>query len=161
LTIELPPWLGPLATFLCLGAAIWKGGFEERFIGLSCLLALAVTIGFRDYSWPKVQWGGFIADTALLVVLVVVALRAAKYWPLAGASIQLLAVITHVAKLLDVGMGQWAYITAGVIWSYALMVALSIGVWNHARAGRAPARAQARDTGSQRVPLRDSVGSPH
>lgn len=130
MTIEIPPWLGLTATLFCLGIAIWKGGFEERLVAVCFLLALAVTIFFRDYSWPDIQWGAFVADTALFVVLLVISLRAAKYWPMAAASIQLLAVITHIAKLMDVGMGQWAYITAGVIWSYALMIAMSIGVWN-------------------------------
>lgn len=146
MTIALPPWLGALVAFLTCGAALWKGGVEERATAAGILLSLAVTVLLRDNSWPHVQRAIFAADSLLFVLLLVVALRTPKYWPLAAAGFQLLAIMTHVAKMMDAGLQQWAYITAGVIWTYLLLLALAVGTWNawqdrvqSARAG-APAR---------------------
>lgn len=38
--------------------------------------------------------------------------------------------MTHVAKMVDPGLAQRAYITAGVIWTYLLEAALAVGTWN-------------------------------
>lgn len=134
----MPLWLGLIIAALVCGAALWKGGFEERMTGCGFLLSLAVTFVFEDRTWPHIQKAIFAADTALFVLLVVLALRAQKYWPMAAASVQLLAVLTHVAKMLDTGVGQWAYMTAGVIWTYLLLIALGVGVWNCRRRKRSP-----------------------
>jgi hypothetical protein len=88
------------------------------------------TVVLRDYSWPQLQLAGFVVDVLLLLLLLWIALRSPKYWPLAAAGFQLLAVLTHVAKMIDPGLQQWAYITAIVIWTYLLMITLGVGVWN-------------------------------
>jgi hypothetical protein len=146
--VEMPLWLGLIIAALVCGAALWKGGFEERMTGCGFLLSLAVTFVFEDRTWedrtwedrtwPHIQKAIFPADTALFVLLVVLALLVQKYWPMAAASVQLLAVLTYVAKMLDTGVGQWAYMTAGVIWTYLLLIALGIGVWNCRRRKRSP-----------------------
>lgn len=126
----MPPWLGLIIAALVCGAALWKGEFEERMTSCGVLLSLAVTLVFEDRTWPHIQKAIFAADTALFALLVVLALRAQKYWPMAAASVQLLAVLTHVVKMIDFKLHQWAYITAGVIWTYLLLIALAVGVRN-------------------------------
>jgi hypothetical protein len=75
------------------------------------------------------------------LVLLVVSLRTERFWPLVACGFQLLAVLTHAAKLIDKGVAQWAYITAGVIWTYLVLLAMGIGTWNVWRERRALARA--------------------
>jgi hypothetical protein len=130
LTLQLPPWLGPLVLFLVCGSSFWKGGWEERLTAAGLLINVAVTLLLRDNSWPALQWAGFAADIVLLVLLIGIALVSSKYWPLATAGFQLLSVLTHVAKTIDHDLQQWAYITAIVIWTYLLLAALGVGVWN-------------------------------
>lgn len=137
LTIALPPWLGLVVLLFVCGGAFWKGGSEERYVAAGILLSLAVTVLTRDNHWEHVESAVFVADTSLFIALVVISLKTAKYWPLAAAGFQLLAIMTHVAKVMDAGLQQWAYITAGVIWTYLLLVALGVGTWNAWRAGRA------------------------
>ena len=134
MTIELPPWLGQLLTFVVCAAAFLKGDVEERLTAGSIVINIAATRVLRDYSWPQVQLGGFGADVLSLVLLLAIALRTHKFWPLAAAAFQLLMVLTHVAKMIDPNLGQWAYITAIVIWTYLLQIALGVGVWNCWRA---------------------------
>lgn len=134
LTIALPSWFGPTVTIaLCL-FAIWRGGLEERLAAANLWLNTTATHLLRDYSWPQVQPAGFVADVLSLVLLLAIALRSRKYWPLAAAAFQLLMVITHIAKLIDPDIGQWSYLTAIVIWTHLLNVALGVGIWNAWRA---------------------------
>ncbi|MBW8882014.1 MAG: hypothetical protein JF615_11545, partial [Asticcacaulis sp.] len=87
--------------------------------------------------------GAFLADGALFVVFFAMAMRTTRFWPLAAAGFQLLAVMTHVAKLIDPALQQWAYITAGVIWTYLVLVTIGIGTMNTWRARRQPTKALA------------------
>jgi hypothetical protein len=126
----LPPQIG-LTVLLCVAlAAILKGGLEERIVVAGLLANIAVTVLLRIPSGRAVQWAGFAADVLFLLLIVVVALRSAKFWPLAAAAFQLLATITHVAKFVDPNVNRWAYFTAIIIWTYALLIALGVGVWN-------------------------------
>lgn len=137
LTIEFPPWLGYLILVMVCGGALLKGGREERIGAGALLISVCVTILLRDRSWPHVQLAGFAMDIFVLLVLGAISLRTPKYWPLAAAGFQLLAVLTHVGKLIDPNLNQWAYLTAIVIWTYLVIVALGVGVWN---CWRAPTR---------------------
>jgi hypothetical protein len=99
-------------------------------IAAGMVIAMVATCFLRDNSWPRVQWGTFVVDSIYLAMLLLIAFWTNKYWSLAAASIQLVAVATHVVKMVDPRMDQRAYITTGVIWTYALMIAMSTGVWN-------------------------------
>lgn len=131
--IALPPWIG-VAVFTCVcGAALWKGGWQERLVAAGLVLGWAITALVRDYSYTQPQWGGFAVTVVNLVLFMAVALRSRKSWPLWAAGFQLLAVITHGARIVDPTVGAWAYITAGVIWTYCIMAALGVGVWGCVR----------------------------
>jgi hypothetical protein len=144
LTIALPLWFGTLVTALVCGAALWKGGTEERLVAGALALNVILCAKLRDISWPHVQLGEFAIDVLTLAFFVAVALRTPKYWPLAAAAFQLLGVMTHVAKLIDPLLQQWAYITAGIIWTYMLFAAILTGTWNSWRARRGPQPAATR-----------------
>jgi len=129
---------------LVCAAALLKGGVEERLTAVGMLVNVGVTVLLRDPSWPELQRAGFGADIGSLLLYVGIALKSPKFWPMAMAGFQLLAVLTHVAKIIDPGLQQWAYITAIVIWTYLQMIALGIGVYNHWRARSYAASADAR-----------------
>lgn len=138
MTIALPPWLGLVVLLAVCSGAFLKGGVEERLTAAALLASVAVTVLFRDRSWTSLQTAGFAMDVIVLLLLVAIALKSAKYWPMFGAGFQLLAVLTHVAKMIDPNVDQWAYITAIVIWTYLLMGALGLGTWNTWRERHAP-----------------------
>lgn len=130
MTIALPPWLGLAVLFAVSAAAFLKGGSEERLTAACLLMNVTATVVLRDPSWPHLQWAAFGADLVQLAALVWIALRSPKYWPLAAAGFHLLTVLTHIAKMIDPNLHQWAYITAIVIWTYLLIAALAVGTWN-------------------------------
>ncbi|HEX3699744.1 MAG TPA: hypothetical protein VHV27_03630 [Phenylobacterium sp.] len=133
------PWLS-IGLFLavCL-AALWKGGREERIVAVAFLLNTAVSYLLLDYRFSGTQWGEFAVDAAFFLVLGAVALRSSRYWPIAAAAFQLLAVVTHAASVLDRHLGGWAYLTAGIIWTQMVTLSLAVGTYNRWRERRQPA----------------------
>lgn len=126
----IPPWIGIAIGWVVCGAALWKGRWSERVVAAGFLLGWLATALLKDHHFAGPQWSIFAADTAALLLFLFVALKSGRYWPLFAAAFQLLAVITHVASTFDRHLSAWAYITAGVIWSYLLLGSIGIGTWN-------------------------------
>jgi hypothetical protein len=129
--------LAPIAVFTAVCAfAMWKGDEEERLTGLALAFAAIAAPFLKDHSWHGIQWGVLTVDVAFFLLILVIAFRSTKFWPLAAAGFQLLGLLTHAAIVLDSGVRAWAYVTAGVIWSYLILTALGVGTWNAWRARR-------------------------
>jgi hypothetical protein len=143
LYFQLPSWIGFAVLCAVAGAALLMGGWEERWASASLAANVVLTRVLRDQSWPHVQWTEFALDLLLLCALFAVALRSKKYWPLAAAAFALLSTLTHVANMADPHVVRWAYLTAILIWTYSLMITLGVGVYNHCRAERYRASAEA------------------
>lgn len=124
----LPLWFGLILTATVTGAAMWKGGSDERLAAGGFVLGWAITLAFRDKSWFGTQWGAFGVDAAYLMLIVFVALRSKRFWPLFAAGFHLLGVITHAAHMVDSKLNAWTYATASVIWTHLLLVAIGCGV---------------------------------
>lgn len=124
------------AALVC-GGGILRGGADERATAAAFLIGWAANAILLDRSWPAVQTAGLVIDFLFFLFLLAVSLRTTRFWPLVACGFQLLAVLTHAAKLVDRGVAQWAYITAGVIWTYLVLIAMAVGTWNVWRAGRA------------------------
>lgn len=140
MTLVLPPWIGTLYGVLAIAAALWKGDGELRATAVVMALNLIISPMLVDHSWPPVQWGEFAIDGAVFVFFLALALRSARYWPLAACGFQLLLVLTHLAKLVDPNVQQWAYLSALIVWCYLVMTAFAVGTWNSWRASRPAVR---------------------
>ena len=143
----LPYWLPAAAIGSAFLFAAAVGGREERVAATYFTLAALVAPFLLDRRWAGTQWAMFAVDLGYLCLLLFFALRSRKWWPIPAAAFQLLAVLTHVASLVDHKLGAWAYVTAGVIWTYLGLTAIAVGTYNHWRGRRLavapePARAQ-------------------
>lgn len=124
---QLPIWIWPTALMTVCALSAWRGRDNERLGAAAYLAAWALSlVAFRARS-EDLQIGVLVIDSALLVLLLWLALRSQRYWPLFAAAFQLLAVLTHGARLLDSGVSGWAYVTAGVIWGYLVIFAIGYG----------------------------------
>ena len=132
----LPSWVGLAITVIVCGGAFWKGGREERLAAGGLLLSDLASLMLLDPRWLGLQWGAFVADVCLLVLLVWIVLRTRRYWPFAAAAFQLLCVVTHVARIVDPGVHAWAYATGQVIFSQWVFFAVGVGTINTWRASR-------------------------
>lgn len=125
------------------GAALWKGAWPERAVAVAFLVTWIGTALTRTQGWVGFQGGPFLMDVALFVATLVVALRSRRFWPMFAAGFQLLAVIVHGARLVDSNVGTWAYVTAGIIFTYLFLYALAFGTWGAFRERRQLANAGA------------------
>ncbi|WP_293906583.1 hypothetical protein [Phenylobacterium sp.] len=126
---QLPIWVWPTALMgVCL-LAVLRGQDDERLAAGGFLAAWALSrVAFKPRS-EDIQWGVLAIDLGLLGLYVWLALRSRRYWPMFAAGFQLLAIITHLGRALDTGISGWAYLTAEIVWSYLVLLAIGYGSW--------------------------------
>lgn len=126
------------AAFLALtsGYALWRGGAPERVVAIALVSAYVVTV----MSWSPlparfygVELNVFVTDCALFGMLIVVALRADRAWPLLVAALQLDALGAHFVKLVAPDTIRVAYALLIAIWSWPIQMILAVATWRHVR----------------------------
>ncbi len=125
------------AAFLVLtsGYALWRGGAPERIVATALVSAYVVTV----MSWSPLparfyglELNVFATDLVLFGLLMVVALRADRGWPLLVAALQLDAVGAHFVKLIAPDTIRVAYALLITIWSWPIQLILAVATWRHA-----------------------------
>ena len=81
----------------------------------------------------SVEWGIFVADLILLVILLAVALHADRFWTLWLVAFHALGTGGHLVRGLDHGIAPIAYAILLASWSYPMILLLVIGTARHAR----------------------------
>ncbi len=123
------------ASMLAVAAfALRRGGWPERTIAFGMVadsIASGILQNTRDWGAP--QWADLSIDIAYLIVMVWVALRSDRMWPLWAAGFQLVSVAIYLARLADVNVGALAPYRATVIWSYLILGVITVGTWLHRR----------------------------
>jgi len=125
------PWT--LATLGVYALAMRRGGPDERICAHAVLIGWLLTKLAARYQGLEPELGVLVVDLGALAVFIWVGLRSARYWPLFAAGFHLLAVVTHLARLVDPTVGGWAYLTAGIIWGYLLLFSIAYGAWTAPR----------------------------
>ena len=124
--------------------AAWRaGGKPERYVAsiyLAMLVASAVNAfsgsahAGADYTGVKILH--FILDALALVGVVTIALRYDRWWTLWVGSVQFIAVMAHVLRMLDWPMPPIAYAVMER-WPVWLAVILTgVGTWLQIRQSR-------------------------
>jgi hypothetical protein len=130
-------WLTVLALVLLFRLAIRRGGQPEIFVSVTFIASFAIILAMRIMTGiPNFIFFDpllFTVDFVIQGVFFWVALRANRFWTLCICSLQLIVLVTHLAKLLHVrGM-------AGVYWGmttipiYVEYLFLLIAIRIHAR----------------------------
>lgn len=130
-SIRTAVWVATLIVTCAL--ALTRGGRSERVAAGALSAGWLLTVIAYRFRFGGTEWGILAIDVALLGVLAWIALRSDRYWPLTAAGFHLLAVITHVARIVDVHVNHWGYITAEIIWGYLLAIAIGYGAWTYRR----------------------------
>lgn len=107
--------------------AVWRGRDLERLAAGAELATWALTLLVFKSRSESTQWAVLAIDVALFAVLLWIALRSTRYWPLLAAGFQLLALLTHFAHAVDALVSGWAYLTAILIWNYLTLFAIGYG----------------------------------
>lgn len=69
-------------------------------------------------------------DFTFLIVVLVIALRAQRFWPMWMAAILIDTVLTHIL-MLSPRVIPWSYSVMNAAWSYPIPIILAIGTWRH------------------------------
>jgi len=123
---------GILMWVVCL-YAFSKGGWAERLAAAGILVATYLTvlvlsptaIRFHHLEFPVV-----IVDSGLLALLLFIALRTEKFWPLWLAAMQALTIFSHLAPFVP-HMLPWAYHRAVAVWIYPMLIILGYATRLH------------------------------
>ncbi len=119
------------------GFTLWRGGWAERVAALGMIVdSVGAAILQDKHDLFATPWSGLYFDIAYLGVMVWVALRSDRTWPLFTAGFQLVLVVIYVARLAEPHIWAWAEYTAIIIWSYMILIAIVVGTWLHWRGQR-------------------------
>ncbi len=120
-----------LGTLLATAAYVLpRGGHEERW---SYLWLAACSVGTFMFESPKsIRWhhAEFVVmsiDAALLVAMATIMLRSQRLWLIPAVAFQLVAVITHVAMLINPAIVPRVYSWAQGFWAYPIMALIAAG----------------------------------
>jgi hypothetical protein len=115
-------------TTACAIAARW-GRRPERLGAAAIVVAwVATTLVERRDSWFAPQTGILCVDVAMLGAFVVLGVRYGRYWPLAAAGFQAVAVLTDAAFMVEPGPLYRAYYFGNFSIGFLLLGALVGGV---------------------------------
>jgi hypothetical protein len=127
-------------TFIALSAVFgssamaWKwGGFDEKLAATGFVLATLASNIANQNNYNNTETGILVIDVALLVGLVILALRSDRFWPMWAAAFQLVGTMVHVASMTETGDFAWAYAVGLLFWSYPVLIALMVGTWMEGR----------------------------
>jgi len=114
--------------------ALARGGKPERYAAamyIAAFIASALSAQIAQALYQKFNWGIVAIDFALAVSLGALALQANRYWTIWATSIQIVAIIAHLVKLLVPEIAATAYEITLLVWSYASIPVLAIATYRH------------------------------
>ncbi|USQ98629.1 hypothetical protein [Caulobacter sp. RL271] len=137
---SLPQWSSLAALLITAGLALWRGGWPERLAGVAMILAWFATYFLYNYHQKfGPQTAMFLVDLALMLVLLFIALRSNRWWPMWACGFHGLSLTLVLATLADPKIPNRASLIAGGgVFSYLAMAALFFGALP--RRPAAPAR---------------------
>lgn len=110
--------------------ALRSGGRPEKqgaviFLVGSFLSYPAATV--FGSNWQSAELGILTVDIAVLGSYTYLALRCDRFWPLWITGFHLVAVVTHLATMVDAQVVPRAYSMAQPFWAYPMLLTLIVG----------------------------------
>ena len=128
-------WLTRLLIGLSFLFAVRKGDEPERLVAIIFVgmygFDIANHLIFGDPTWFEVNPGHFVIDVWALLTMTWVALRANRGWPLWLSATQLIVVMAHFAKLLEIDEARRSYWIMTQATPLVELIGLMIGTWSH------------------------------
>ena len=122
-------WVSLVLLVLATGTALWRGRWPERLAGAAMVLAwLATGVLYDSLKSFGPQTAVFVVDLALMFVLLFIALRSDRWWPLWACGFHGLTLVLVLATLADPRIPNRASLIAGgAVFSNLTLAALFFG----------------------------------
>lgn len=132
-------WIYLLLLVSSVGFVFWKGHFEERLAAASLTAGSILTPLFyaqsaRDWLSPNVSL--LLNEAAVTVVILWIAYRSNRFWPLPVAAFQITALLTPLVALLGENLASYALGVTQGLWAYPQLLILVIAAIRGVIAGR-------------------------
>ncbi len=118
---------------VCCLYAFVRGGPPERWSAAALIAAVIVTPFVPPSGtirFQTIEYGVMAVDASLLAAIVIIAIRAQRYWPMWMAAILLDTVATHLLMFTPKLM-PWSYAVMNAAWGYPLPIIIAVGTWRH------------------------------
>ena len=114
--------------------AFRRGGWAEKLaasgiIAGSYLSALVVSADGIKYR--KVEISVVFVDLGILTLLILIALRSTKFWPLWLTAFHGVSLLAHFAPYVHAS--PYVYNRAVALWSWPMLIVLGFGIYKHHR----------------------------
>ena len=121
--------VGSAALVATVALTAWRGGRPER-IGVAIIACAWILTPFVELrgSWYQPQWGIFGVDVLNLLALASLAFIYDRRWPVCAAGFQAIAVLTHVAFLINPHALYRGYFYANFAVGFLLLGSLLGGI---------------------------------
>jgi len=118
-----------IITVVTLGVMTVLGRWPERAVALALVIVLLVTPWLEPYAIGKLRWAVALSSLGLFAVLLGLGMAVNRWWLLAAAGCQFVAVSTYLAALMRPDALFWSAVTIRwVVWLELMLIAL-LGVW--------------------------------
>lgn len=122
-------WGLTLVTYATLAVLLWKGRAPERLAGAALVIAQTLTPLVAHLQLGGVRVGVAGVSLALTVALVALALFGRRWWLLAAAGVQVIALASWAYQFMDPHAQIWATVTFRIIVWMELMVLAMAGLF--------------------------------
>lgn len=118
---------------------LWRGGWPERLVGAITGIAWLATwlSPFNPHTGHSViQVDIFVIDLLLAAILILIALKADRYWPIWVSTLQVLTISFHGVRWYDSTVLPAAYHHLTVWLAYPALAMIVVGTWRHEQRDR-------------------------
>lgn len=116
--------------------ALRKGGGPEKAVA-AIVIAMALADQalhlFVPAQFLSVDTGHLMIDLVAATATMIVALTAYRFWPMIAAALQILPLLAHTTRAIDISLHPVAYLTMQVAASWLLPPLLIGATWRHRR----------------------------
>lgn len=112
-----------------------KGSWEERFAAGGIIVDAYLSALVRSpgaTAFKNVEISIIFVDGALLAILLFIALRSEKFWPLWLTAMHALAILAHMSPFVP-HMLPWGYWRAVAVWSWQMLFVLGYAIYRRDR----------------------------
>jgi hypothetical protein len=106
-------WSYKLVVAAILFFALLKGEEPERLVATVMIAATGLDIAnhalFGEPAFFSINPGHVVIDAWVMIALLWVALRANRGWPMIACAAQIIVMVSHAAKIIDLSLVRYGY----------------------------------------------------